>query len=94
MSKLSSDRLLGERAAAVDVSGIRRVFQLGSTLENPINLSIGQPDFPVPPQIKAAAIAAIDADCNGYTLTHGHASMASSLPAAQAARCSWCSWPS
>jgi aminotransferase len=75
MSKLSSDRLLGERAAAVDVSGIRRVFQLGSTLENPINLSIGQPDFPVPPQIKAAAIAAIDADCNGYTLTHGHASM-------------------
>ena len=41
MSKLSPDRLLGERAAAVDVSGIRRVFQLGSTLENPINLSIG-----------------------------------------------------
>ena len=75
MSKLSPDRLLGERAAMVDVSGIRRAFQRGATLDNPINLSIGQPDFPVPDAIKAAAIKAIDEDCNGYTLTHGHASM-------------------
>ena len=75
MSKLSPDRLLGERAAAVDVSGIRRVFQLGATLDDPINLSIGQPDFPVPEAVKAAAIKAIREDCNGYTLTHGHASM-------------------
>ena len=75
MSKLSPDRLLGERASMVDVSGIRRVFQLGSALDNPINLSIGQPDFPVPDAVKAAAIKAIDEDCNGYTLTHGHASM-------------------
>lgn len=71
MSKLSPDRLLGERAAAVDVSGIRRVFQLGAQLDNPINFSIGQPDFPVPDVLKNAAIDAIRADRNCYTLTSG-----------------------
>ena len=71
MSKLSPDRLLGERASAVDVSGIRRVFQLGAQLDDPINFSIGQPDFPVPDELKQAAIAAIRDDCNAYTLTAG-----------------------
>ncbi|MEM1331099.1 MAG: pyridoxal phosphate-dependent aminotransferase [Planctomycetota bacterium] len=65
------DRLIADRARAIDVSGIRRVFELGASLKNPINLSIGQPDFPVPERIKAAARDAIDADRNGYTLTTG-----------------------
>lgn len=65
------DRLISARAKALDTSGIRKVFELGATLENPINLSIGQPDFPVPDEIKAAAKDAIDADHNGYTLTQG-----------------------
>jgi aspartate/methionine/tyrosine aminotransferase len=71
MPNLSPDRLLGERAAAVDVSGIRHVFQLGAQLDNPINFSIGQPDFPVPDVLKNAAIDAIRADRNCYTLTAG-----------------------
>lgn len=63
--------LLAHRALQIDVSGIRRVFELGSKLTDPINLSIGQPDFPVPEPVKAAAIDAIRADQNGYTLTQG-----------------------
>lgn len=63
--------LLSARALGVDLSGIRRVFELGAKLEDPINLSIGQPDFPVADDIKRAAAAAIDADHNGYTLTQG-----------------------
>lgn len=39
---------LAERTAAFDSSGIRRVFDLAATLKDPINLSIGQPDFDVP----------------------------------------------
>lgn len=40
-------------------------------MKDPINLSIGQPDFPVAPEIKAAAIRAIEEDRNGYTVTQG-----------------------
>ncbi len=68
---LDLDRLLCDRARQVDASGIRRVFELGAKLSNPINLSIGQPDFPVPDAIKQAAIEAIKSDHNGYTLTQG-----------------------
>lgn len=58
-------------ARSVDVSGIRKVFELGAKLKNPINLSIGQPDFQVPAPLKKAAIDAIQHDHNGYTLTQG-----------------------
>ena len=61
-----------DRATTIDVSGIRRAFQLGAKLEDPINLSIGQPDFPVPQQLKDAAVHAINDDQNGYTLTAGN----------------------
>ena len=63
--------LLSARVRAIDVSGIRRIFELGASLKDPINLSIGQPDFPVPEAIKRATKDAIDADKNGYTLTRG-----------------------
>src|SRR5690606_11338326 len=62
---------LATRTAQFDSSGIRKVFDLAAKLKNPINLSIGQPDFPVPDEIKQAAIAAIQDDKNGYSLTHG-----------------------
>lgn len=65
------DDLISARARAIDVSGIRRVFELGARLPDPINLSIGQPDFAVAAEIKNAAIAAILGDHNGYTLTQG-----------------------
>ncbi len=69
--RLDFEGLISARARAIDVSGIRRVFELGAKLDNPINLSIGQPDFVVPEPIKDAAVAAVRADCNGYTLTQG-----------------------
>ena len=62
---------LAQRTGQIDASGIRKVFDLARSLENPINLSIGQPDFPVPDPIKDAAIAAIRDDHNGYTPTQG-----------------------
>jgi len=62
---------LSGRARRIDASGIRRVFELGAKLKNPYNFSIGQPDFPVPDAMKEAAIAAIRADRNGYTVTQG-----------------------
>jgi aspartate/methionine/tyrosine aminotransferase len=71
MKTMNVDALLSDRTLSIDVSGIRRVFELGARLEDPINFSIGQPDFPVPEPIKAATIAAIEQDLGGYTLTQG-----------------------
>jgi len=62
---------IADRARSIELSGIRRVFELGKTLKDPVNLSIGQPHFPVPEPIRAAAKAAIDAGHNGYTVTQG-----------------------
>ena len=65
------ESLVSARVRGIDASGIRRAFELGASLENPINLSIGQPHFPVPQEMKDAAIEAIRDDCNGYTITQG-----------------------
>jgi aspartate/methionine/tyrosine aminotransferase len=40
-------------------------------LHNAVNLSQGFPDFPAPSEIKAAAICAIEADINQYSITWG-----------------------
>ena len=62
-------RFIHDRAHAVDASGIRRVFDLAATLKDPINLSIGQPDFDVPEAIQDAAVDAIRGGQNRYTQT-------------------------
>ncbi len=62
---------IAKRTLAFDSSGIRRVFELAATLKNPINLSIGQPDFDVPAPIKKACVDAIDQGKNAYSPTQG-----------------------
>jgi len=62
---------VSKRAAAFDSSGIRKAFDLAAKLEDPINLSIGQPDFEMPPAAREAAKGAADAGRNGYTPTQG-----------------------
>jgi aspartate aminotransferase/aminotransferase len=70
---------LADRTATFDASGIRKVFDLAAKMANPINLSIGQPDFAVPEAIKDAAIAAIRAEKNGYSVTQGVAELRAKL---------------
>lgn len=64
-----------DKLRAIDASGIRKVFDLAAKLKDPINLSIGQPDFDVPDQIKQAAIHAIEQGHNRYTVTQGMAQL-------------------
>lgn len=68
---MNAGRFISEKIAAVDVSGIRRIFDMAATMTSPMDLSIGQPDFDVPEPIKQAAIDAIQAGYNGYTPTRG-----------------------
>ncbi len=64
-------RFIAARARAIDASGIRRVFDLAAKLTDPVNLSIGQPDFDVPQPIKDATVQAIQTGFNRYTVTQG-----------------------
>ncbi|MBN2143293.1 MAG: aminotransferase class I/II-fold pyridoxal phosphate-dependent enzyme [Candidatus Aureabacteria bacterium] len=59
------------RCQQLNVSGIRKVFDLASSMKNPVNLSIGQPDFDIPSVVKEAAIREIQAGNNRYTPSAG-----------------------
>jgi len=63
--------ILADRCKVIDASGIRKVFALAAKLEDPINFSIGQPDFDVPEALKEEAIEAIRHGDNKYTQTAG-----------------------
>jgi len=80
-ASLDIERLLSKRVQDIESSGIRRAWTLAQACEDPINLSIGQPDFAVPDSIKQAAIEAILADKNGYTQTAGSPDLLASVHA-------------
>src|SRR4029077_10967842 len=58
------------KAAQFTESVIRETFRLAAQ-HGAINLGQGFPDFPCPPELKAAACAAIAADDNQYPMTYG-----------------------
>jgi aspartate aminotransferase/aminotransferase len=62
---------IAHRTTLFDSSGIRKVFELAATMKDPINFSIGQPDFDVPEQARLAAIDAIQSRKNSYSVTRG-----------------------
>jgi len=73
--------MIADRMASIDASGIRKVFDLAAQLKDPVNLSIGQPDFDVPAAAKEAAIKAIQEGYNKYTQTQGIAELRAALMA-------------
>jgi aspartate aminotransferase/aminotransferase len=66
-----SSRTIASRMRLMDSSGIRKVFDLARKMVNPIDLSMGLPDFDVPDEVKAAAVQAIADGHNRYTITQG-----------------------
>ncbi len=68
---MTGKQFVADKVATVGSSGIRRIFDLASTMTDPIDMSMGQPDFDTPEPIKQAAIEAIQQGRNGYTVTHG-----------------------
>ena len=62
---------IADRMTRIEASGIRKAFDLSKKMVDPINLSIGLPDFDVPTPIQEAAIEAIQTGHNAYTLTLG-----------------------
>jgi aspartate aminotransferase/aminotransferase len=68
-------KILADRTNKIDASGIRKVFALAGSLKDPVNFSIGQPDFDVPEPLKEEAIKAIREGQNKYSQTAGDATL-------------------
>ena len=66
-----SESWIADRMHRIDASGIRKVFDLAATMERPINLSIGQPHFDTPQEIKDALCRAVQEGRNAYSQTQG-----------------------
>lgn len=63
--------MLAKRIRNLAPSPIRKIFDLAATIKDPVDLSLGEPDFDVPEEVKAEAIAWIRKGFNKYTLTQG-----------------------
>lgn len=63
--------MIAKRLANIRPSGVRRIFDLARTMENPINLSIGEPDFDIPEPLKREGIEWIQRGFNKYVPTQG-----------------------
>lgn len=55
----------------IEISGIRKFFNLVADVEGMISLTIGQPDFPTPEHVKEAGKQAIDHNQTTYTHNAG-----------------------
>jgi aspartate/methionine/tyrosine aminotransferase len=63
--------VLSDRVKSVRPSGVRKIFDLAGKIKDPINLSIGEPDFDIPDSIKEEGIQWIRAGFNKYTPSGG-----------------------
>jgi len=63
--------LFSNNVSNVEISGIRKFFNKVSKVEGAISLTLGQPDFPVPKNIKKAMIQAINENKTEYTANAG-----------------------
>lgn len=63
--------MIADRMSKINISGIRKVFDLAAKLKDPVNLSIGQPHFDMPDEVKQTAVQAIEDGFNKYTMTQG-----------------------
>ncbi|MGE5294393.1 MAG: pyridoxal phosphate-dependent aminotransferase [Solirubrobacterales bacterium] len=82
-------KLVADRMSLIDASGIRKVFALAADLKDPVNFSIGQPDFDVPEALKREAIKAIEAGFNRYSQTAGEKDLLDRISAQTTAEFGW-----
>ncbi len=64
-------RFIARRISAVPPSGIRKFFDLLSTIDDVISLGVGEPDYVTPEPISRAAIASIERGDTHYTSNYG-----------------------
>lgn len=66
------EQLINPNVKNIQISGIRKFFNMVEGVQNVISLTIGQPDFPTPSHIKDVAKQAIDQNFTSYTANAGY----------------------
>ncbi len=66
-----SRSLISQRVQAISPSGIRKFFDLLTSMEGVISLGVGEPDFVTPWTIREAAISSIERGYTMYTSNYG-----------------------
>lgn len=64
-------RFLSQRVQRIPASGIRRFFDLLSSIDGVISLGVGEPDFVTPAHIRQAGIRSIEEGQTHYTSNYG-----------------------
>ena len=65
------DHLINKRVKDIEISGIRKFFNMVADVKDIVSLTIGQPDFPTPSHVKEAGKNAIDTNITTYTHNAG-----------------------
>lgn len=68
---MNTEKLLARHVKEVPPSGIRRFFDIASEMKDVISMSVGEPDFITPWNIRDAAIHSIEAGRTHYTPNRG-----------------------
>ena len=64
-------KLLSPTVVGIKPSGIRKFFDIASTMEDVISLGVGEPDFPTPWEIRKAGILSLESGRTRYTSNRG-----------------------
>ncbi|TLS38755.1 aminotransferase [Pseudalkalibacillus caeni] len=71
MSRLERKTYLSEKVEQLEPSGIRRFFDLASSMENVISLGVGEPDFVTPWSFIEASYHSLEQGYTAYTANAG-----------------------
>jgi aminotransferase len=70
---MSGERMkpLSDIVKSMPASGIRRFFDIVSTMKDVVSLGVGEPDFPTPWRVREAAIRSLERGITSYTSNYG-----------------------
>ncbi|MBQ6263559.1 MAG: aminotransferase class I/II-fold pyridoxal phosphate-dependent enzyme [Clostridia bacterium] len=69
------DKVIPEKISSLKPSGIRKFFDIVSTMKDTVSLTIGEPDFVTPWHIRAAGIESLEKGKTYYTSNSGLADL-------------------
>ncbi len=68
---MNYDKILSEKCKKIKPSGIRKFFDIATTMEDVISLGVGEPDFATPWEIRQTAINTLEQGRTIYTANSG-----------------------
>ena len=79
MGIIDYSKIINKTVENIKPSGIRRFFDIASSMENVISLGVGEPDFNTPWQVRKAGINSLESGKTKYTSNKGNAKLVSEI---------------